>query len=187
MQHFMNTYTSGAAGMDGGRQSLRNTGSWIGELNGGGTMMPEQAPMPMMPTMPTSPMMSTGQTMPMVTPGQTTDPALDMRHGQPSDVIEAPTSLNETYLGSLKSMLSQNKGNFVVATFLIGTQGMVSWEGILYEVGNDFVTIYQQGRDRYIVCDIYSLKYIEFYDLQRRQMCDAMLMQNPQMESGSSD
>ena len=66
-----------------------------------------------------------------------------------------------------------------MATFLIGTQGTVTWEGVLYEVGNDFVTIYQEGRDRYIVCDIYSLKYMEFYDTRRRELCDAMLQQRP--------
>lgn len=106
-------------------------------------------------------------------------PQLQMSHGMPAAVIEAPTDRNEAFLGSLKAMLLNNKGNYVVATFLIGTQGTVSWEGVLYEVGNDFVTIYQEGRDRYIVCDIYSLKYIEFYDTRRRELCDAMLQQRP--------
>ena len=106
-------------------------------------------------------------------------PQLHMSHGVPSEVIEAPTDRNEAFLGSLKAMLLNNKGNYIVATFLIGTQGTVTWEGILYEVGNDFVTIYQEGRDRYIVCDIYSLKYMEFYDTRRRELCDAMLQQRP--------
>lgn len=103
---------------------------------------------------------------------------LNMHHGQNGDIIETPTDLREAYLGSLKAMLVQNKGNFVVATFLIGTQGTVSWEGVLYEVGNDFVTIYQPGRDRYIVCDIYSLKYIEFYDPRRCASGDRMTAEN---------
>ena len=70
--------------------------------------------------------------------------------------------------------------------FQYGTRGIsddftwssTSWEGVLYEVGNDFVTIYQPGRDRYIVCDIYSLKYIEFYDTQRRELCDRLIMES---------
>ena len=74
-------------------------------------------------------------------------------------------------------MLSRFKGNYVVATFLVGTQNMVSWEGVLFDVGNDYVTIYQQPRDRYIVSDIYSLKFIEFYDTARRDACDAILGQ----------
>ena len=100
---------------------------------------------------------------------------LNMSNQLPSEVIESPTTMNEAYLGSLKAMLHQNKGNYIVATFLVGTQGTVSWEGVLYEVGNDYMTIYQPGRDRYIVSDIYSLKYIEFYDTQRRDMCDRIL------------
>lgn len=100
---------------------------------------------------------------------------LNMSNNLPSEVIESPTTVNEAYLGSLKATLLRNKGNYIVATFLVGTQNTVSWEGILYEVGNDYVTIYQPGRDRYIVNDMYSLRYMEFYDTQRRELCDRLL------------
>lgn len=105
------------------------------------------------------------------------NPQLDMKNDLPTEVIDAPTTVGEAEAGSWKAMLSRNLGNFVVATFLIGTQGTVAWEGVLYDVGNNYLTIYQAGRDRYIVCDIYSLKYIEFYDTSRRQMCDELLRQ----------
>ena len=100
---------------------------------------------------------------------------LQMQNNLPTEVIEAPTTVNEAYLGSLKAMLMRNRGNYIVATFLIGTQNTVSWEGILYDVGNDYVTIYQPGRDRYVVTDMYSLKYMEFYDTRRREMCDDLM------------
>lgn len=103
---------------------------------------------------------------------------LDLETHQPIEVVEAPTSMNEAFLGSLKSMLLRNRGNFVTATFLIGTQGTTNWEGILHDVGNDYIVIFQPGRQRYIACDIYSLKYIEFYDTRQRQMCEHMLRQN---------
>lgn len=103
---------------------------------------------------------------------------LDLETHQPIEVIEAPASMNEAFLGSLKSMLLRNRGNFVTATFLIGTQGTTVWEGILHDVGNDYVIIYQPGRERYIACDIYSLKYIEFYDTKQREMCEHLLRQN---------
>lgn len=105
----------------------------------------------------------------------TADNGLQMSNQLPSEVVEAPVNMQEAYLGSLKAMLTRNKGNYIVATFLVGTQSTVSWEGILYDVGNDYVTIYQEGRDRYIVCDIYSLRYMEFYDTRRRQLCDRLL------------
>lgn len=100
---------------------------------------------------------------------------LNMQNNLPDEVIESPTTLNEAYLGSLKATLQRNKGNFLVATFLIGTQNLMSWEGILYEVGNDYVTIYQPARDRYVVIDMYSLKYMEFYDTRRRDLCNELM------------
>ena len=103
------------------------------------------------------------------------DAVLDMQNNLPDDVIESPASNAEVYAGSTKAMLRRNLGNYVVATFLVGTQNTVSWEGILYDVGNDYVTIYQPGRDRYIVNDIYSLRYTEFYDVRRRQLCDRLM------------
>lgn len=103
---------------------------------------------------------------------------LDLQTHQPIEVIEAPASMNEAFLGSLKSMLLRNRGNFITATFLIGTQGTTAWEGILHDVGNDYVVIYQPGRARYIACDIYALKYIEFYDTRRQEMCENLMRQN---------
>lgn len=115
----------------------------------------------------------------------TANPQLDMKNDLPTEVIDAPTTVAEAEAGSWKAMLSRNLGNYVVATFLIGTQGTVSWEGELYDVGNNYLTIYQAARDRYIVCDIYSLKYIEFYDTSRRQLCDELLRQQPGWQSNN--
>lgn len=103
---------------------------------------------------------------------------LDLETHQPIEVIEAPTSMNEAFLGSMKSMLLRNRGSFVTATFLIGTQGTTTWEGILHDVGNDHIIIFQPGRQRYIACDIYALKYIEFYDTRERDACAQLLRQS---------
>ena len=108
---------------------------------------------------------------------------LDLETHQPIEVIETPTSMSEAFLGSLKAMLLRNRGNFVTATFLIGTQGTTAWEGILHDVGNDYLIIYQPGRERYIACDIYSLKYIEFYDTRRRELCETMQRQSGMQNS----
>lgn len=103
---------------------------------------------------------------------------LDLETHQPIEVIESPASMNEAFLGSLKSMLLRNRGNFVTATFLIGTQGTTNWEGLLHDVGNDYIVIFQPARQRYIACDIYSLKYIEFYDTKQQEMCQQLLRSN---------
>ena len=166
MQRFQNTYT-GAPGRPGGSD-------WQAEINGGGLTDAASigdTPSWQTPVEPEYVSMPGGQQMRMGNmPG--------MRTGLPEDVIQSPISVEEAHKGSLKAMLARNEGNYVVATFLVGTQGTVSWEGILYDVGNDFITIYQPGRERYIVIDIYALKYIEFYDTRRREQCEAMLKQN---------
>lgn len=115
--------------------------------------------------------------------GSTSSTTLDLRNRTPRDIIEAPTTVAEAHAGSLKVILGQNLGNYVAATLLIGTQGTTTWEGVLYDVGNDYLIIYQTGRDRYIVCDIYSLKYIEFYDNRRRELCENILRQNGWQET----
>ena len=66
--------------------------------------------------------------------------------------------------GSVQQFLSDNLGEFVVVEFLIGTQTMVQKAGILYAVGNNYVTLYQDLEDRYVVCDLYSIKFVTFYN-----------------------
>ena len=54
-------------------------------------------------------------------------------------------------------------------------------------MGNDYLTIYQESRDRYIVSDYYSLKFIEFYDIQRRRRCAELLREDGWQSNGISD
>lgn len=195
MLQFQNTYTPAASGqMANGRQTVQT--DWSTEVAPVRDPMPGQmAPRQTWPASDTgiggiaemsggaagSSRGMGGMNGAVTTPGmqvyQDRRP-LDMTNGMPDEIIESPTTVDEAYRGSLKAMLARNVGNYVVATFLLGTQGTVSWEGILFDVGNDFVTIYQEPRDRYIVIDIYSLKYIEFYDTRRREMCEALMQQN---------
>lgn len=160
-----------------GRQYRRE---WIGPERSTGASRPR-----LRPTRPNL-RRGTGRTMRVLPgPAGTTSPGgqMGLRNHLPSEVITDPISVEEAYRGSLKAMLLRYVGNYVVATFLVGTQNTVAWEGILYDVGNDYVTIYQEGRDRYIVSDVYSLKFIEFYDTRCREMCHEML-QNGQWQGG---
>ena len=189
MLHFQNIYPPAqAAGQNGGPQQAVQM-DWSAEVTPatvqGGQMpqqfaqgsvqnaqMPGQISQPPFLTVPMQTGLSAAAQL------MTDGAQLDMRNDLPDEVIQNPLTVNEAHMGSLKAMLARNVGNFIVATFLVGTQGTVSWEGILYDVGNDYVTIYQAGRDRYIVSDIYSLKYIEFYDTERRAVCEELLREN---------
>lgn len=121
---------------------------WTGEISGTASVLPYTDPAAQQSSI--SPESASSQ--------------LNMSHDLPESMIATPQSVDEAYMGSLKSMLSQNVGNHIVASFLMGTQNLMSWEGILYEVGNNYLTIYQPSRGRYIVGDLYSLKFTEFYE-----------------------
>lgn len=162
--------TSGA-----GTDWAQTSGGWP-EANDAISVADQNAAASLDAPMPMGPQVVNGQEMSEIWP--------NIENNLPNDVIEAPTTMEEVYRGSMKALLLRNVGNYVVATFLIGTQTTVSWEGILYDVGNDYIAIYQSGRDQYIVSDLYSLKYVEFYDTRRRELCDSLLTE--QRPSGNS-
>jgi hypothetical protein len=84
--------------------------------------------------------------------------------GLSRDAINSPMTTQEAYQGSLRALLARNVGHYVVATFLIGTQSPVSWEGFLHSVGNDYLVIFQPDQGRYITGDFYALKFVEFHN-----------------------
>ena len=167
MAHYQTTYNGGTGAAP---RTAPGTGDWSGEIS----------PLPTAPAeTPGRSVTGAGRSMERLTTaeerGSQQIGSLDLRNHLPSEVITDPVSVEEAYRGSLKAMLQKYIGNYVVATFLVGTQNTISWEGLLYDVGNDYMTIYQEGRDRYIVSDIYSLKFIEFYDTRCRDICDEVL------------
>ena len=65
--------------------------------------------------------------------------------------------------GSMQKILSDNIGEYVVVEFLIGTDSLNRKQGILYFVGTSFVTLFDDVHNNYIVCDIFSIKFVYFY------------------------
>lgn len=69
----------------------------------------------------------------------------------------------EEMRGSMQKILSENIGEFVVIEFLIGTERLMRKQGILYFVGTSYVTLYDEDQNNFIVCDIFSIKFVYFY------------------------
>lgn len=92
--------------------------------------------------------------------GQGPDPS----PGESMENVLVPRSLGDVELGSLQEALADNLGYFVEIDFLIGTNNIVTRSGILYAVGVNYVTLYQEEDDRYVVCDMYSIKFVAFYN-----------------------
>lgn len=65
--------------------------------------------------------------------------------------------------GSIQLILSKNIGEYVVIEFLIGTETMMRKQGLLYYVGMSYVTLYDDSTNNFIVCDVFSIKFVYFY------------------------
>lgn len=84
-----------------------------------------------------------------------------------------PSSNAEAYQASLRSLLDRNVGYFVVVSFLVGTQQTITWQGILHTVGSDYIVLYQPDYERYISCDFYSIKFVQFHNVKGVPYCAA--------------
>ena len=82
------------------------------------------------------------------------------------ETIEDPAGRRDVTNSSIRGLLARNLGYYVVASFLMGTQQAIQWEGILASVGNDYLVIYQPDQNRFVSGDIYSLKFVEFHEIQ---------------------
>ena len=82
------------------------------------------------------------------------------------ETIEDPAGRRDVTNSSIRGLLARNLGYYVVASFLMGTQQAIQWEGMLASVGNDYLVIYQPDQNRFVSGDIYSLKFVEFHENQ---------------------
>ncbi len=70
---------------------------------------------------------------------------------------------NKEMAGSLQRVLAQNIGEYVVIEFLIGTAQIVRKQGLMYNVATTFVVLFDDTVNNFIVCDIFSIKFVYFY------------------------
>ena len=66
------------------------------------------------------------------------------------------------FQGSMQEVLHENIGKYVLVDFLIGTSNLVTRQGFLYYVGTQFIVLYDSLNLRYVVCEIFSIKFVTF-------------------------
>lgn len=69
----------------------------------------------------------------------------------------------EEMIGSMQSILARNIGQYVIIEFLIGTQEIYRKQGMLYHVSRSYLTLYDDSANNFIVCDIFSVKFVNFF------------------------
>ena len=68
------------------------------------------------------------------------------------------------FQGSMQQVLQENVGKYVIVEFLIGTGSLTSRQGMLYYVGTQFLVLLDEFESRFIVCDIFSVKFVTFLE-----------------------
>lgn len=82
----------------------------------------------------------------------------------PTNDFDELSGIAQSQTMMLAEQLQTSIGYYVSCDFLIGTQIIETRDGILAKVGTNFLTLYQPNLERYIVCDLYSLKFITIYN-----------------------
>ena len=99
-----------------------------------------------------------------------------------------------TFQGSMQQVLQENVGKYVIVEFLIGTGSLTSRQGMLYYVGTQFLVLYDEFESRFVVCDIFSVKFVTFLEarsastypsLDQTAVQGSTSMDAPAMEAGA--
>lgn len=73
----------------------------------------------------------------------------------------------DAYQGSIQQIMRDNIGEYMDVEFLIGTNGLTTRSGQLTNVGVSYIVLYDRINDRYMICDLYSVKFVTIYDPSR--------------------
>ena len=90
-----------------------------------------------------------------------------------------------SFQGSMQQVLQENVGKYVIVEFLIGTGSLTSRQGMLYYVGTQFLVLFDEFESRYVVCDIFSVKFVTF--LEGRAATTYPALDQTAVQSSSAD
>lgn len=85
-----------------------------------------------------------------------------MSQGMAMDQLQARCG-RVTDLGYIQGFLRTQIGRHVKIEFVVGTNMFIDREGFLVDVGIDYLIINELNTDDYLLCDMYSIKFVKIY------------------------
>lgn len=85
---------------------------------------------------------------------------------QRTSIMSSGRGVRDSVLSDInftQGFLQTQIGRYVKVEFLIGVNMFVDREGTLIRVGTDYIILQEPETDDYLLCDIYSIKFIRFY------------------------
>lgn len=67
------------------------------------------------------------------------------------------------FQGQIQQILSYNVGEYVLIEFMPGTSDVIRKQGIIYYVGVSYVVLYDDEFDNFIICDVFSIRFVYMY------------------------
>ncbi len=87
----------------------------------------------------------------------------------PTNVATSPSApSSQVSVENFQEMLSNLIGSYVITELLIGVDRLVLRQGYLTAVGPSYYIFYDSEPKSSSVCDIYSLKFVTFFDSRER-------------------
>ncbi len=68
----------------------------------------------------------------------------------------------DSFAGSMQQVLQDNIGKYVIVEFFMGTNTLQQREGYLYDVAAQYIVIFDDINLQYVVCDVFSIKFVTF-------------------------
>ena len=68
----------------------------------------------------------------------------------------------ESFAGSMQQVLQDNIGKYVIVDFFMGTGSLEQRQGYLYDVAAQYIVLFDDINLQYVVCDVFSIKFVTF-------------------------
>ena len=106
-------------------------------------------------------------TLPTLDPDRQSTPTQDTdtvpRNMQPERVFVPQQVPIQNDINYTQGYLQTQIGKFVRVEFLLGTNTLVDRTGILTKVGISYIVLQETGTGNEILCDIYSIKFVNIF------------------------
>ncbi|MCT4596946.1 MAG: hypothetical protein N4A50_03580 [Vallitalea sp.] len=87
---------------------------------------------------------------------------------EPTPPTTQPISPVMQGTGYSQGWLIKQIGKYIKVEFLIGTSMLIDREGILTEVGINYIVLKESGTKDDLMCDMYSIKFVRVFDDQNK-------------------
>ena len=128
----------------------------------------KQTNYPQIPTYPPNVTPYPPNAMPGGAPRTPSTPIGGVQPGTPIQVSPTPPIMGNT--NYIQAYLKQFIGKFVRIDFLIGTGTFIDRDGVLTNVGVDFVELREVQTGNIIIADLYSIKFVTIYSTNQAAM-----------------